>query len=49
MKKEDDECFEEKMQQLVGQLSKEMAESARLDEEIKTNLREIGLWTVPLE
>lgn len=44
---EDDETFEEKMQRLVGQLSKEMDESARLDEEIKTNLKEIGQWTIP--
>lgn len=39
---EDDETFEEKMQRLVGQLGKEMAESARLDEEIRQNLLEIG-------
>jgi type I restriction enzyme M protein len=46
---EDDETFEEKIQRLVGQLSKEMDESDRLDEEIKANLKEIGLWTVPAE
>lgn len=39
---EDDETFEEKMQRLVGQLGKEMAESARLDEEIRQNLLVIG-------
>ncbi|BEH09888.1 class I SAM-dependent DNA methyltransferase [Geobacter sulfurreducens subsp. ethanolicus] len=39
---EDDETFEEKMQRLVGQLGKEMVESARLDEEIRRNLSEIG-------
>jgi type I restriction enzyme M protein len=44
---EDDEAFEEKMQRLVGQLSKEMDESDRLDEEIRTNLKAIGLWTIP--
>jgi len=43
---EDDEAFEEKMERLVGRLAKEMAESARLDEEIRTTLKEIGLWTV---
>ena len=41
---EDDETFEDKMQRLVGQLSKEMTESATLDEEIKSNLEEIGIW-----
>jgi type I restriction enzyme M protein len=40
---EDDEAFEEKIKRLVGQLGKEMAESARLDEEIRRNLTEIGL------
>lgn len=39
---EDDEGFEEKMQRLVGQLGKEMVESARLDVEIRRNLAEIG-------
>lgn len=39
---EDDEGFEEKMQRLVGQLGKEMVESARLDEEIRRNIAEIG-------
>jgi type I restriction enzyme M protein len=39
---EDDETFEEKMQRLVGQLGKAMAESSRLDEEIRRNLVEIG-------
>lgn len=38
----DDEGFEEKMQRLVGQLDKEMTESAQLDEEIRRNLVEIG-------
>lgn len=39
---EDDETFEEKMQRLVGQLGKDMVESARLDEEIRRNIAEIG-------
>jgi type I restriction enzyme M protein len=39
---EDDEGFELKMQRLVGQLGREMGESARLDEEIRRNLTEIG-------
>lgn len=39
---EDDECFEEKMQRLVGQLGREMTESARLDEEIRHNLIGLG-------
>jgi type I restriction enzyme M protein len=39
---EDDEGFEDKMQRLVGQLGKEMAESVHLDEEIRRNLAEIG-------
>jgi type I restriction enzyme M protein len=41
-REEDDETFEEKMERLVRQLGKEMAESDKLDEEIRTNLREIG-------
>jgi type I restriction enzyme M protein len=44
---DDDEAFEEKMARLVGHLAEQMAESARLDEEIRTNLEEIGLWTLP--
>lgn len=39
---EDDEGFEEKMQRLAGQLGKEMVASARLDEEIRRNIAEIG-------
>jgi len=39
---EDDEGFEEKMKRLVGQLGKEMVESARLDKEIQRNIAEIG-------
>jgi type I restriction enzyme M protein len=38
----DDETFEEKMERMVGLLGKEMTESARLDEEILRNLRQIG-------
>jgi hypothetical protein len=37
------------MQRLVGQLSTEMDESVRLDEEIKTNLKEIGPWKMLTE
>ena len=44
---EDDEAFEEKMARLVGQLADQMAESARLDDEIRTNLKEVGLWAMP--
>jgi type I restriction enzyme M protein len=44
---EDDEAFEEKMARLVGHLAEEMAESVRLDEEIRANLKEIGLWITP--
>jgi type I restriction enzyme M protein len=39
---DDDEGFEEKMWRLVRQLGREMVESARLDEEILSNLAEIG-------
>lgn len=46
---EDDENFEEKMQRLVGQLSKEMAESAILDDEIRRNLAKIGFEEVLLQ
>jgi len=37
------------MERLAGQLGKEIAESARLDEEIRTNLKQIGLWITPTE
>ncbi|MGC8555376.1 MAG: type I restriction-modification system subunit M [Candidatus Acidulodesulfobacterium sp.] len=40
---EDDEVFEEKMKLLTAELSKQMAEEKRLDEEIKTQLAKIGL------
>jgi len=39
---EDDEVFEEKMKRLTSELSKQMEESKRLDEEIKKNLVSIG-------
>lgn len=39
---EDDEAFEDKMQRLVNQLGREMAESALLDEQILHNLARIG-------
>ncbi len=40
---EDDELFEEKMKRLTTELSKQMAEEKRLDEEIKKQLAKIGL------
>jgi len=39
---EDDEVFEEKMERLTSELSKQMEEGKKLDEEIKKNLRSIG-------
>ena len=42
LEEEDDEEFEEKMQKLISELKKQMEESARLDEEIKKNLGNIG-------
>ncbi|WP_239654997.1 HsdM family class I SAM-dependent methyltransferase [Candidatus Nitrosotenuis uzonensis] len=39
---EDDEVFEEKMKKLTSELSKQMEEGKRLDEEIKKNLESIG-------
>ncbi|RII29180.1 MAG: DNA methyltransferase [Geobacter sp.] len=44
---EDDEAFDEKMARLVGHLAEQMTESERLDKEIRANLEEIGLWTLP--
>ena len=40
---EDDELFEEKMKRLTAELSKQMAEEKRLNEEIKIQLAKIGL------
>ena len=39
---EDNEEFEDKMQKLISELKQQMAESAKLDEEIKKNLERIG-------
>ena len=42
---EDDEAFEEKMKRLTAELSSQMKEGQKLDEEIKKNLEKIG-WRV---
>ena len=42
---EDDEAFEEKMKRLTAELSEQMKEGRKLDEEIKKNLEKIG-WRV---
>jgi len=42
---EDDEKFEEKMKRLTAELSEQIKEGKKLDEEIKKNLEGIG-WTV---
>lgn len=39
---DDDESFEQKVQQLAAQLSKQMEESRKLDEEIRKNLKGLG-------
>jgi len=39
---DDGEPFEEKMQRLTAQLAAQMAESARLDDQIRKNLEELG-------
>jgi len=39
---EDDEAFEKKMNRLISELSQQMKESRKLDEEIKKNLKSIG-------
>jgi type I restriction enzyme M protein len=39
---DDGEPFDQKMQQLAAQLSKQMEESKRLDDEIKKNLKGLG-------
>ena len=41
-KEEDDEEFEQKMKRLTTELSKQMEEGKKLDEEIKKNLECIG-------
>ena len=45
---EDTEVFEEKMKRLTSELSKQMKEGKKLDEEIRKNLRGIGygFWTI---
>jgi type I restriction enzyme M protein len=39
---EDDEAFEEKMLRLVVELEGQFAESVKLEQAIKTNLRSLG-------
>jgi type I restriction enzyme M protein len=39
---DDDEPFAEKMERLVSQLELQFSESARLEEEIRRNLRGLG-------
>ncbi|MHB9022213.1 MAG: N-6 DNA methylase [Halothiobacillus sp.] len=39
---DDGEPFEEKMQRLVAQLDEQFAESAKLEQSIKTNLERLG-------
>ena len=39
---EDDEPFEEKMTRLTSELSEQFEESARLEDEIRKNLEELG-------
>ena len=39
---QDDEAFEEKMKRLTAELSSQMKEGKKLDEEIKKNLESIG-------
>jgi type I restriction enzyme M protein len=39
---DDDESFEEKMKRLTAKLNEQFAESARLEEAIKNNLKELG-------
>ena len=39
---EDDEVFEEKMQKLTAELKEQFAESAKLEKQIKENLKKIG-------
>jgi len=39
---EDDEAFEEKMKRLTAELSEQMKEGQKLDQEIKKNLESIG-------
>lgn len=41
-KDEDDEPFEEKMDRLTKELSKQLAEGRRLEEEMRKNLRLLG-------
>jgi type I restriction enzyme M protein len=42
---EDNEGFEEKMNRLTTELTEQMKESSKLDDEIKKNMRQIG-WTI---
>jgi len=39
---DDDEPFDEKMKRLTAELREQFAESARLEEEIRANLRSLG-------
>jgi type I restriction enzyme M protein len=39
---EDDESFDKKMKRLTNELNEQLATSARLDDEIKTNLKHLG-------
>ena len=41
---EDDEPFEDKMQRLVAELEAQFAESAKLEQAIRRNLKGLGLW-----
>lgn len=41
--KEDDEAFEEKMRRLTAELSRQMEEEERLNEEIKKQLKNVGV------
>ncbi|HRR27958.1 MAG TPA: hypothetical protein P5270_01210 [Victivallales bacterium] len=43
--KEDEQAFEEKMKKLTQELTQQIEESKRLDEEIKRNLEKIG-WKI---
>jgi len=44
IQEEDDEVFEEKMKRLVAELEAQFAESTKLEEAIKYNLRELGFY-----
>ena len=44
IQEEDDEVFEEKMKGLVAELEGQFAESTKLEEAIKRNLKELGFY-----